>query len=342
MAFHGTELRIFVVQNSKDALTEDRVSAYTQIMKSQREQPYIDESAYCDEIIMDTPMISHDRIYIAPYGEETENHCFSLNRAGSISRLSGVFIVRRNASTKMNNLQCVISGKGEVTFRGETFPVHAGQVYLLCAHEAHAYKSDPDDPLGLTWIEYYGANSEELTRHIIEMSGSPIVNGLVFSETVLSIMTILDRVEDDADYQPSIELYSLLYHLTRAAEPSPHTDLSNRAFYGRILALNAYIEQNLARAISVEELAERAGYSKYYFIRKFKQVHGVAPHEYIMRYRIMKSKLLLADAMESMDSIAQKLGFCNAGHYIRRFKAEEQISPAEYRRQNGVHFNNPV
>ncbi len=309
-------------------------------MKKAPVQFPVDERDFCDELIMDAPQLLHDRLFISarPVTEDTPRY-YALNRAGTVAQTSGLFVVRRNADTCMNNLHCVIAGSGELSFRGQTYLLRAGQIFLLCAGEPHLYRSDPTHPFGLTWIEYLGGGSEQLTRHIIDRAGTPVLAGTAFTETALSIMTILDRVEDDAGYEPSIELYSILYRLSRTVGPDAESKLSRHAFYGRIRALDSFIEANLDRNITVEELAEHAGYSKHYFIRKFNEVHGVGPHAYIMRHRINQSKFLLSDADESLDSIAHKLGFCNASHYIRRFRAQENISPAEYRRQNGLHYH---
>lgn len=51
-----------------------------------------------------------------------------------------------------------------------------------------------------------------------------------------------------------------------------------------------------------------------------------------MRRRIVKSKYALVRTEQSIDSIAEALGFCNTSHFIRRFKLQEKMTPAQYRR----------
>lgn len=47
-----------------------------------------------------------------------------------------------------------------------------------------------------------------------------------------------------------------------------------------------YIEENLYEDISLDQLASVAGYSKYHFLRLFKETFDMTPLEYVRRRRI--------------------------------------------------------
>ena len=62
------------------------------------------------------------------------------------------------------------------------------------AGEAHAYAADPSDPFGLVWVEFGGANSTELVRHVVDRGG-PLFSGSIFRDIVELCTSVL--------YQPS-------------------------------------------------------------------------------------------------------------------------------------------
>ena len=47
-----------------------------------------------------------------------------------------------------------------------------------------------------------------------------------------------------------------------------------------------YIEQNLTNEIDLAACAKACGYSKYYFLRVFKEVTGMTPADYIRKRRL--------------------------------------------------------
>jgi AraC family transcriptional regulator len=98
----------------------------------------------------------------------------------------------------------------------------------------------------------------------------------------------------------------------------------------------AYIEDHPDRAISLQELAEAAGLSRFHFGRVFKRHLGVSPAKYVERVRIEQSKLLIAGAQMSLANIAQAVGFADQSHFTRRFRAHVGCTPAHFAREHAV------
>lgn len=96
-----------------------------------------------------------------------------------------------------------------------------------------------------------------------------------------------------------------------------------------------YIDQHLAEKISVKQLATEAGYSEYYLAQKFKKEVGTNVVEYIKTRRIDRAKLLLRSSNQSIQEIAEILGFCNASYFAENFRNVVGCTPAAYRERNG-------
>ena len=86
--------------------------------------------------------------------------------------------------------------------------------------------------------------------------------------------------------------------------------------------------------LSIGDLAERAGYSEYYFSRKFKQEMGCTITEYIMREKIERAKVLLSTTNMSILDISIELSFNSRSYFSDSFQKIAGIAPGEYRKQN--------
>ncbi|GIN87225.1 AraC family transcriptional regulator [Heyndrickxia sporothermodurans] len=92
-----------------------------------------------------------------------------------------------------------------------------------------------------------------------------------------------------------------------------------------------YMRNNLSKDITTEELASYVGYSKYHFIRVFKETTGVSPRHYLSALRIEMSKEQLSHSTSSILKVILSLGFRSMGSFSSRFKQFVGLSPKEYR-----------
>lgn len=93
-----------------------------------------------------------------------------------------------------------------------------------------------------------------------------------------------------------------------------------------------YINDNLERNITLEEVAASAELSSFHFARLFKQSIGLAPHQYITECRIKRAKQLLANEELSYAEIAYQLGFATQSHFIKVFRKYAGVTPKAYRK----------
>ena len=63
--------------------------------------------------------------------------------------------------------------------------------------------------------------------------------------------------------------------------------------YRRIVQAKLYIDNNYAEKIDLDNISDEAYFSKFHFIRLFKQAYGKTPHQYLKDVRIQKAKQLL-------------------------------------------------
>ncbi|MET7484152.1 helix-turn-helix transcriptional regulator [Streptomyces sp. NPDC005538] len=78
-------------------------------------------------------------------------------------------------------------------------------------------------------------------------------------------------------------------------------------------------------------VAAHAGYSRYHFIRAFKEAYGETPGHYLTHRRIERAEDLLRTADLSVTEICNLVGFSSLGTFSTRFKAWTGLTPTEYR-----------
>lgn len=93
----------------------------------------------------------------------------------------------------------------------------------------------------------------------------------------------------------------------------------------------SYIQENYAKSISLEDLAELSHMSPKYFCHYFKQNFSMTFLEYVTRYRIEKARILLKNTGLSVMEIGFSVGYENFSYFIRTFKRIVGITPAKYR-----------
>lgn len=78
-------------------------------------------------------------------------------------------------------------------------------------------------------------------------------------------------------------------------------------------------------------VAAHAGYSRYHFIRAFKEAYGETPGQYLTHRRIERAEDLLRTANLSVTEICHLVGFSSVGTFSARFKAWTGLTPSQYR-----------
>jgi len=92
-----------------------------------------------------------------------------------------------------------------------------------------------------------------------------------------------------------------------------------------------FIDQNVEKDLSLEEIAKAAGMSRTYFSTIFKKLNGISPWDYITAKRIEKSIERLKDGNETVLEIACACGFNNTANFNRAFRKITGKVPTDYR-----------
>ncbi len=83
---------------------------------------------------------------------------------------------------------------------------------------------------------------------------------------------------------------------------------------------------------TLHDLANQAALSRATLVRRFRESVGVAPIEYLTRWRLLKAQQLVRHSDDSMDRIAGRVGFSSAQTLTKAFKRHFGVTPSSLRR----------
>lgn len=143
-----------------------------------------------------------------------------------------------------------------------------------------------------------------------------------------------------------LTIYSLLiqffvnlgYHHIHVQDIFPNVRPTKQKEYVRKFnQLLHHIEEHYMEDLDLDTLAESVGFSKYHFLRLFKQYTGTTLGEYTTLYRLKVAEKLLCDPNISITDVAAQSGFSSISTFNRIFKQYKKCSPSEYRLHNTSH-----
>ena len=90
---------------------------------------------------------------------------------------------------------------------------------------------------------------------------------------------------------------------------------------------------------SIEDIVASTNYSHGYVCRVFRQYTGVTLKSYVTKLKLERSKTLLINSANSIESIAGQLGFGTASHFTCLFRQSFALTPSHWRKQYASTIN---
>lgn len=223
-------------------------------------------------------------------------------------------------------LHYVVSGKGTYTLNGSSYPVRAGQVFLVWPNTLVRYCADESDPWEYYWLGFTGPDAAALAAQSGIRPEAP-VRSVGFGRSIQQYITAIYDARGQSVWSRTQMLgyaYLLLGKLIEGREgPEDRGDVIDRAA--------AYIENNYAEPITVDDIAAFAGVSRSWLYRGFMQRFGRSPTALLRETRLKTARTLLRGTTMHISEIAWSVGYPDALYFSRVFAASEGCSPSVYR-----------
>lgn len=225
-----------------------------------------------------------------------------------------------------------IEGQGWYEVRDRRYEVRANQFFILPANVAHTYAAESKQPWTIYWIHFTGDHAAVyseglLTPHDIR----PALNSRI-SERQHVFEEIFSTLERSTDRESLRYASSLLhYYLATMRYLNHYRHQENIVNSDVVTASCHYMQENLERRLTIDDLARFAGYSPSRFSALFRQQTGESPLNHFNRMKIERACLLLKTTDMRINQICHKVGFDDSYYFSRLFKQLTGLSPKHYR-----------
>lgn len=267
------------------------------------------------------------------------------------------FSVARHWHQSVEILQ-VLRGEMRVELDLEEYCLHQGDICIINSGELHQisgchrgtiHRVVLFDPVILSFAYedeiqtqiFHPLRTQQLTFPSILPVGSPMYQAC--SSTIITLMDTALNQREDWYFRCKLLLLELVYTLyqTRGLTGTKRrlTPVEKEQIH-RFKLLVCYMQQHYAEKLTLQDLAQVAGYNSQYLCRFFKQFSGQSPMDYLIVLRIQRAADLLSQTTRPVLEIAMDCGFDNVSYFIRAFKHRVGQTPKQYRlhTQEGVPF----
>ena len=247
-------------------------------------------------------------------------------------------------------LVLVLGGRGRHLLADKSFPVSAGNVFVVQGSQVHCFRDRED--LVLVNVMYDPARlplPEGLLRRLPGYSALFMLEPTFrtahrFSsrlqldrEDLGAAEALAERIEAEAAARhPGHEavllglLVELMVFLSRRYGESSASESRALLRMGRLIST---LEQRYSEPWTLESMAEIARLSRTNLLLNFRQATGRSPVEFLIGLRIEAAKRLLRQSTLGMTEIALETGFGDGNYFARKFRESTGRSPSEFRRR---------
>lgn len=102
--------------------------------------------------------------------------------------------------------------------------------------------------------------------------------------------------------------------------------------YKRIVQAKLFIDNNFQDKIDLDNISDESHFSKFHFIRLFKEIYGKTPHKYLTSVRVQEAKEHLKKGIPITET-CYAVGFDSPSSFTGLFKRAVGLTPKAYRTQ---------
>ncbi len=253
---------------------------------------------------------------------------------------------------RFTELVIVLAGSGEHWTPTASYPVVAGNVFLIPPGGEHYYCAT--DHLVLSNLCYWQDKVPFLSDpHLNAMPGfgalfrlepqlreSQQGKGrlLLDAAELERARILLDRLWEELSARPEGHLFmaltlfqELVVFFSRSFGAG--RKVPARKLLTRLAQALRLIEQEYTEPLDLQQMAAAASLSKPHLIKSFREAFGMPPLEYLLHVRIQKAMPLLRDTDRTITDIAYAVGFNDSNYFSRQFKKQTGLTPREFSRQ---------
>ncbi len=237
----------------------------------------------------------------------------------------------------------------KVIVGGIEYVIPVGDVLIIPPAELHSMPAVPGHRLILQYDNSVLCGVPAVEKIMRSLTSPLLINkeldkdlhGLA-KKIMLDVYSLNRKTSEIADVKIFSAVVMLLtsireFQLSRSKTLLECDDVQLDEYNEKFSAVMKYIDNNYMYDITLDRLAEVAGYSKYHFSRIFKQFNSMSYLRYINARRTKAAEHLLLDPELSVTEVAMMSGFKSLTTFNRIFKEIKHCTPTDFKKLYSEH-----
>lgn len=228
------------------------------------------------------------------------------------------------------------SGSGTMTMDGKVYQLKEKNAFFIPAHVPHEYA-----PAKRIWDVRWMIPGGYALGDLYQILGLPSKGGVFTLQDAAPLDVIQNRMrlelihdKKNGNLYASSLVNEYLMEFARQVQLTPSAQSEQDIYSRHMERLEDYIEYHFMNEITLQDLCDVVYLTPQHLCRVFKKCKNMRPMEYLRNRRIEAAKELLRTTGFSISEIAYLCGFVESNYFCRIFKAQENITPGQYRVQN--------
>lgn len=258
--------------------------------------------------------------------------------------------VEKNHSHTGYELHYIPQGQGKLISGGREYRITPAAFYLTGPGVYHEQKTDPSNPMMEYCVSFdirarkpaknagpADAEAEQLAQWLLSAKfwfGQDEYNSGYLFEQVYQELDVRQTgyyiSSKNYIFQIILNMIRSYMGRVRATYPIPLKTL----YENRINVLDNYLYYAYNQHASIDEIAGEMGVSCRQFQRIFKAYFHMSFQDKRNEIRMENAKLYLRTTDDTVENIAEKVGFSSVSHFIKLFHKLEGVTPKQYQLQN--------
>lgn len=226
----------------------------------------------------------------------------------------------------------VSSGRGTFEWKPNfSASIEPGHIFLLFPGIWHRYTPNPQTGWHEHWIGFDGEMARRWLKYKFISPKNPVISIKAEDTVMATFSRVMQSIRENRPALQQIlagttdNLMGLVYS---AQQAQPATDVQNVNVIERAITR---IQNEFERDLNMSQLAQELGVSYSWFRHTFTAHTGLSPHQYLLEFRLVRARNLLAETELSIKEIAAQTGFEDEFYFSRLFRQKLNLTPSQWR-----------
>jgi AraC-like DNA-binding protein len=227
--------------------------------------------------------------------------------------------------------QYTISGVGGLEYENKSYEIGPGQAMLLRIPQNHHYFLPEGKSWEFIYISMIGREVLRVWKEIESNTGCTAFFAEDSDTVNIASEIILKKKQGKID--SPFKASSLAYRMLMAiANDYCSSGVGKEPEHDSVRKVIKFCLKNLDKPLSVDDMAEVAGFSRFHFSRLFSASQGISPAAFLNELKMKYAVQLLQSENISIQEVGIRCGFQDPSYFCKVFRKYYHISPERFRK----------